>query len=139
MANIFEIATREKFRFSSPKGKLMVEDLWTLPLASDNPDKANLNDIAKHYYKKIKDATEVSFVERVANPETTASVKLEIIQRIIAVRQEEENVRKAAAENAVKRKARNDMIMSIIAEKQEGSLREKSLEELKKMLEDDNI
>ena len=42
--NIFEQATRQAFRFESPKGFLTVEDLWNLPL-TNNTGRANLDGI----------------------------------------------------------------------------------------------
>jgi len=54
---MFAFATKKKIRFETSKGLLSVEDLWDLPLTSDN-GRPNLDDIAKGIYKAMKEGEE---------------------------------------------------------------------------------
>lgn len=123
MANLFEIATREKYRFPY-KGQISVEDLWDLsPTALDG--------IYKTLNKAIKAQDEESLMnEREADP-TTANM-VEIVKHIFTVKRDEQRAKKAAIENAEKRRH----IMDILARKQDEALNNKSEEELLKMLEE---
>jgi len=123
MANLFEIATREKYRFPY-KGQISVEDLWDLsPTALDG--------IYKTLNKAIKAQDEESLMtEREADP-TTANM-VEIVKHIFTVKRDEQRAKKAAIENAEKRRH----IMDILARKQDEALNNKSEEELLKMLDE---
>ncbi len=44
--NVFMQATKMKLRFTTPQGEITTEQLWDLPLGSDNPDKACLQKLA---------------------------------------------------------------------------------------------
>lgn len=123
MANLFEIATREKYRFPY-KGQISVEDLWGLsPTALDG--------IYKTLNKAIKAQDEESLMtEREADP-TTANM-VEIVKHIFTVKRDEQRAKKAAIENAEKRRH----IMDILARKQDEALNNKSEEELLKMLDE---
>ena len=123
MANLFEIATREKYRFPY-KGQISVEDLWDLsPTALDG--------IYKTLNRTIKAQDEESLMtEREADP-TTANM-VEIVKHIFTVKRDEQRAKKAAIENAEKRRH----IMDILARKQEDALNNKSEEELLKMLDE---
>lgn len=126
--NLFEIATRNAYRFSSVKGLLSVEDLWTLPLSGKS---ANLDDIAKELFKQLK-VDNISFVAPVeanaAQDELTN--KFEIVKHIIAVKV---SVRDAVVAETVKRQQR-DKILQVITEKQDESLKNLSVEELTAMV-----
>jgi len=133
--NIFELASKAKVRFDSPKGGLSVEDLWDLQLTSTVPSKANLNDIAKALNKELKaSADEVDFVAAAstkANKATElAELKLEIVKHVIAVKIAERDTAAAAAAKAAKRQE----IMALIAKKQSDVLGAASIEELTRML-----
>lgn len=129
MENIFEQASRLALRFDSPKGKLTVEDLWGIPLTSNNPDKANLDAIAVGLYAKLKDDEgAVSFVNDTppaALRET--QLKFSIAKYIIDVRKTENK----AAADAEKRRADKQRILEIIERKEHGELEGKSLDELR--------
>lgn len=60
--NIFEVATRNKIRFTTSKGTLSVEDLWDLPLTSTKS--VSLDSLAVDLQKQINATSEVtSFVQ----------------------------------------------------------------------------
>ncbi len=125
---MFEKASRRKLRFPSPKGLLSVEDLWDLPLTS-NTGKANLDDIAKTLFAAMKE-TEISFVAP-AKTESDSDSKLafEIVKRVIDVRLAENAAAAVAADN----RKRKQLILDIIAQKQNEQLLGSSLEDLQKL------
>ena len=63
--NIFEIASREDYRFNSVVGLISVSDLWKLPLTSSNEHKPNLNSIAIAISKSLKEFTEETWIWKV--------------------------------------------------------------------------
>lgn len=123
MANLFEIASREKYRFPY-KGMISVEDLWDLSLSQ-------LDSIYKTLNKALKVQGEDSLLSETSNDPTTTNM-VEIVKHIFTVKQEEVKARKIAAENAEKRKR----IMEIIAQKQDEALLHMSEADLQKMLTD---
>ena len=128
---MFERASRDQIRFSTPNCNLTVEDLWRLPLTSTNPNQANLDDIAKELYAAIKEGDTVSFVNKPAKADDELRLKFNIVKHIIDVRLEE---RKAEADAAVNRQ-KKQQILRLIADKENDALASQSLEELRKMAE----
>lgn len=121
--DLFEMATRNKFRFPY-KGMISVEDLWDLgPIQLDTVYKA-LN-------REIKKADEVSLVSTDNSEDAELTAKINIVKFIFDVKTNEAAARKIAAENAEKKRR----IAEILAQKQEESLMSKSEDELKKMLD----
>ncbi|MFW9602789.1 MAG: hypothetical protein ACMV1B_10780, partial [Prevotella sp.] len=59
--NLFEIATREKFRFASIKGELSVEQLWDVSLTSKTG--FDLDTIARTVNQESKETDTESFVQ----------------------------------------------------------------------------
>lgn len=123
MANMFEIATREKYRFPY-KGMISTEDLWDLSPAA-------LDSIYKALNKTAKAQGEESLMTE-AKPDATLNNMVEIVKHIFSVKRDEANARKAAAENAEKKRH----ILDILARKQDEALNAKSEEELMKMLDE---
>lgn len=129
---MFAFATKKKIRFETSKGLLSVEDLWDLPLTSDN-GRPNLDDIAKGIYKAMKEGEEVSFVKSNAASNAAFNVlktKFDIVKYIIDVKLAEAE----AAKKAKEIKARNQRILGLIAQKEDEALASKSKEELLAML-----
>lgn len=129
---MFAFATKKKIRFETSKGLLSVEDLWDLPLTSDN-GRPNLDDIAKGIYKAMKEGEEVSFVKSNAASNAAFNVlktKFDIVKYIIDVKLAEAEAAKKAKET----KARNQRILGLIAQKEDEALASKSKEELLAML-----
>ena len=123
MANLFEIASREKYRFPY-KGMITVEDLWDLSPAA-------LDGIYRALNKTIKAQAEDSLMDEREADETTANM-VEIVKHIFSVKRDEAKARREAMENAEKRRH----IMDILARKQDEALNNKSEEELLKMLDE---
>jgi hypothetical protein len=129
--NIFEKASRQQLRFESASGLVTVEDLWNLPLTSAT-GRANLNDIARGVHQQLKAAgDEISFVEPAESNNEDLQLHFDVVKRIIDVRVEERNAAKAETD----RKAKKQKIMEIIARKEDESLSNSSIEDLRQMLE----
>ena len=122
--NIFEYAVRNKLRFPF-KGMISVEDLWDLPLS-------NLDSIYKILNKQVKQSEEESLLTTKTNVDKELEVQIAIVKHIVSVKLEEKEAReKAAAKEAQKQK-----IMSIIATKEDEALRNSSVDDLRKMLDE---
>jgi aminopeptidase N len=94
--DLFQKATRKKFRFPSPKGQLTTEQLWDLPLTSKTG--MDLDSIAKTVNAELKLQSETSFVTPNSNPaKTVLTEMLDVLIAIIAVQQAENEARRKAA------------------------------------------
>ena len=122
--NIFEYAVRNKVRFPF-KGMISVEDLWDLSLT-------NLDSIYKTLNKQIKQSEEESLLATKTSVDTELEVQIDIIKHIVSVKLEEQEAR----EKAAAKKAQQQKIMSIIATKEDEALKNSSVDDLKKMLEE---
>lgn len=123
MANLFEIASRAKYRFPY-KGLISTEDLWDL-------SPAQLDTIYKTLNKNAKAQGEESLLNEVT-VDTALTNMVEIVKHIFNVKREEAEARKAAVANAEKRKR----LLEIIAQKQDEALLNMSEADLQKMLAD---
>lgn len=119
---MFIKASRKKMRFPY-KGQATVEDLWDLPVTE-------LDKIYKVLNAEVKRAKEESLLESKSEEDEKLAVRIGIIKYIVEVKLEE----KKAAELARERKEQKQKIMQILANKQDEALKEKSVEELEKML-----
>lgn len=122
---MFEMATREKFRFPF-RGSVSVEDLWDL-----TPE--NLDAVFKALNSQIKKANEESLLATPTSEDTVLDTMIAIVKYIVNVKLEE---RRAITEAKAK-KEQKQKIMSILNAKQDEALQNKSIEELQAML--DNI
>jgi hypothetical protein len=120
---IFEIAVRTKMRFPF-RGMISVEDLWDLGVR-------DLDLVFKSLNSHVKQAKEESLLDTKTKEDEVLDIQIEIVKYIVKVKLEEENARlQAKAQKEQKQK-----IMSILASKQEEELKNKSVDELKAMLE----
>lgn len=122
--NIFEVATREKYRFPY-KGMISVEDLWDLSLTA-------LDSIYKSLNKEVKQSQEESLLETKSKADVTLANKIEIIKHIVSVKQQEVANRLLEKE----RKEKRQRIMEIMAKRDDEALEKASDDELRKMLEE---
>lgn len=125
---MFETALRLNLRFDSPKGLLTIEDLWDLPLTA-SAGKANLDEIAKNLFHQLRNTDDVSFVNPAQKADATVQVKFDIVKHIIDIRVAERDVAAVARAN----KERKQLILGIIAQKENENLLGTSLDDLKKM------
>ena len=120
--NIFEMATRNKYRFPY-KGMISVEDLWDL-------NQTQLDSIYKALNKEVKANQEDSVMFSQTQTDLDLQAKIEIVRHIYTTKEQDAARRTAAAENAAKKRR----ILEILEQKQEDSLKNKSEDELLKML-----
>ena len=120
---MFETAVRNKYRYPY-KGSITTEDLWDLPLTG-------LDSIYKALNKQVRQSQEDSLLEVKSKENETLETQIEIVKHIVAVKQEEAAARVMQKENAEKRRR----IMEIMADKQDEELKNKSVEDLQKILD----
>lgn len=121
--NIFEVATRSKFRFSF-RGMISVEDLWDLSLE-------NLDAIFKNLNSQVKESKEDSLLKVKSEANETLDVMIEIVKHIVSVKLAENEARAKIRE----KREQKQKILSILSEKQDEELHNKSVEELSAMLD----
>lgn len=117
-------AVREKVRFQY-KGSVSTEDLWDLSLQE-------LDGIFKSLNVKQRESKEDSLLAEKTKPDKILELKLEIVRHIINVKLDEEKARKEERQKA----ERKQKLLGIIAEKQDAELKDLSLDEIKKMVDE---
>ena len=127
--SIFEKAARQKLRFETTVGSITTEDLWDLNLTGQ----LSLDALAKSLNKQIKQDEEESFVVKKASVDATLQLKFDIVKHVIDVRLEEQEV----AKNKAVKKQQREKLMGLIAQKEDQAMQEKSLDELKELLDQD--
>lgn len=125
---MFEQAIRNKVRFHSPIGMLCLEDLWDLPLQSRG-NRPNLDDIARKLHAALKNDDHVSFVVDDAKSDPIVQLKFDIVKHVIGVKKTEAAAERVKSDNAAKKQK----ILAILADKQDDSLKQKSIEELQEL------
>ena len=130
---MYKIASRKKLRIQTNRGMLSVEQLWDL-------SKEDIGELAKSIRKRINDQkgvtgdSELEFLKPSAQTEETIDeLTFRILKDIYTTKQAEEDKahrRAAAREN-------NRKILELIAKKQDQELENKSIEELEKMLQNE--
>ena len=124
--NLFEIATRNRYRFTY-KGVMTVEDLWDLNVEA-------LDAIFKALNRQKKTADEDSLLATKSAEDQDLANKIDIVRYIVSVKLAEAAERVSAAE----KKAQRDKIMEIVAKKKDKALEDMGIEDLMKKLEELN-
>jgi hypothetical protein len=127
---MFEKAVRLKLRFSSPQGQLSAEDLWDIPLTTQRPGNASLNNIAKGISRELKNEGEEDFVNPKSGADEILALKLDIVKHVIQVRQAEND----AKQLATAKREQKAKLLELIAKKQDSELEGKTLAELQEMV-----
>lgn len=129
--NIFELASREKFRFPSTKGELTTEQLWQLPLL-DERTFFDLNSVAKAISTELKDMGEENFVQKAQTSirRPALEAKLEIVKYIIASHQQA-IAEHAEASNKAETKRR---LLDLLARKEDKALEELTADQIRDQL-----
>ena len=94
-ANIFEVATRGKYRFPY-KGQITVEDLWDLSVTQ-------LDSIFKTLNAQYKQSKEESLLETKSKEDEVLDTQIAIVKHIVAVKQQEAANRLAEKERRTRR------------------------------------
>jgi hypothetical protein len=124
----FKEASRIGLRFETSKGSLSTEQLWTLPLVQLATVVRNL----KALTTKDND-DDLAFLDEKATPvDKVVELRFNVAKEIYLAKQAE-NV---SARDAKTKKAHNEKILGLIAEKQEGNLKNMSEEELVALLKE---
>jgi hypothetical protein len=121
---MFEKAVRLKLRFTH-KGLCTIEDLWDLPLDA-------LDRIFKELNTKLKTQKEESLLETRSKEDEILDLKISIVKHIVEVRLAEQKARKDLADKLTKKQK----LLGIIAEKQDNALRDLSVDELTKLVDE---
>jgi hypothetical protein len=122
--NIFEEATKKKYRFPSIVGPLSVEDLWDL-------DFQGLDVVYKKLNGSLKRVKEESLLEE-EKEDKELLTRIAIVKHIFAAKKAELEERLKEKDKAEKRQR----ILELISRKQDAQDEEKSIDELKAMLDD---
>jgi hypothetical protein len=120
--NIFENATREIYKFPTPKGDIDVIDLWDLKRPA-------LNQVYKTLKAQVKSSQEDSLEDERSVEDTVLDEKIEIVKYIHGVYKAEAQAKtneKAIAEE-------NRRIDEIIARKEQAELENMSIDDLRKL------
>lgn len=124
MNEVFEIATREKYRFPF-RGSISTEDLWDL-------NATQLDIVYKNLMaeRRADQSDDSLLAEKKDNPELRN--KIAIVKYIFDVKQKEVQ----NAKNEAERKAKKDKLLTVLAQKQDENLHNMSEEDLRKMVEE---
>lgn len=128
---LYKKAAQVKLRIQTCKGLLSVEDVWGLSLANLDASIRSLAPLVKKYQTEDSDLDFLSSNSDTKSEETSLlELSFEILKDVYITKKEEANAKAKARET----KEFNQKIMSLIAEKQESSLKDKSIEELMAMI-----
>lgn len=123
MNNVFEIATREKYRFPF-RGLISVEDLWDL-----TPEQ--LDSVFKTLNSQKKKSNEESLLSVNGDEDVQLNNMIAIVKHIVVVKLTEIEARNKANE----KREQKQKILAILHEKQDAALHNKTEEELLAMLD----
>lgn len=121
--NNFKEATKQGLRIQTSKGLLSVEQLWTLTLTE-------LDALAVSLQEEHEKSAKKSFLTKSSAKDKIAKLKFDTVLEILNDRSDEAQ----AASEALEIKEHNQKILQLIADKQDESLKGKSIKQLESML-----
>lgn len=121
--NLLLSAAKKKYRFSSSKGGLTVEDLFDLNLTS-------LDNIAVAIDEQLQKSGRKSFVSRTTAANTDLSNQLEIVKFVIETKQAEDEARKSRVE----KEGQKAFLKGLLEKKKMEQLEGLSAEDIQKQL-----
>lgn len=127
--SIYKQAAQQKLRFDTTRGSLSAEQLFDLPLTVLATAIRNLRGIMK---REVQIEDDLSFLDQPVKANTANQLRFEILKDVYLTKKAEV----AAVIADRERKERNQRIMELIKNKQDKELENKSIEELKAMLDD---
>lgn len=121
---MYKEALQKKLRFKTNKGMITTEALFDLSLQ-------NLNTLAIMLDKKISEAPKKSFIEELSAEENDDELRFSIVKDVINIKLKarKDNINRAQID------ARNKRIAELIAKKEDEALENKSIEELRAMIQ----
>lgn len=120
----FKQASKERLRIQTARGALSAEQLWDLSLE-------DLDALAVTLETDYKLASgKKSFIHKSTEKDKTAKLKFDIVLEILNTKMEDNEAARAVKEN----KEHNQKILSLIADKQDETLKGKSIKQLEAML-----
>lgn len=125
---LFELATRNKFRFSTVKGEVSSEDLWDMPLTSRN--NFDLDTVAISLSKQISENSEMSFVKTTTTANKTLKDKLEVVKHVISTKMAEAELK----ETLKYKEAERELLKSALQEKKVDAVKGLTVEEIEARL-----
>lgn len=120
---MYKEASKQKLRFQTVKGNLTAEQLWDLDLPT-------LDALAVSLEEQYKNSKGKSFLDKKATKDKTVKLQFDIVLDILQSKVEEAELLNEVKEN----KLHNEKIMDLIEQKQDESLKGKSISDLKKLL-----
>ena len=120
---MYKEASKMKLRFATVKGNLSVEDLWDLNLAT-------LDKLAVAIDEQISKNPKKSFISESTPEDKVSKLKLDILKDIINTKLDE----KAKKDSEKQKISERNKLLEILAKKEEASLENLSIEELKKKI-----
>jgi len=119
----FKLASQQKLRFQTNKGLLTTEQLWDLSLE-------DLDALAVSLENEYKESGKKSFLTKISLKDRTSKLKFDVVLDVLNTKSEEAQ----AAAEAREVKEHNKKILELIADKQDESLKGKSIKQLEAML-----
>jgi hypothetical protein len=124
---MYKQASKLGLRFATEKGNLSVEQLWDL----SQTELSNSIKSVKKLLKQNTDDDELSFLGDTVVTDDVNKLRFELLKDVYLTKKKEAEELRTAKED----KARKQKIAEIIAEKKEGALRDKSIEELEQLMQ----
>jgi len=120
--NLFKKATKEAWKFATPKGQLTVIGLWALTLEQ-------LDKVAVKLFEEAQ-AKELSFLKKTTTEAVHAQEKLDLVLEIMQTKQDERTAQLRAKEI----KEEKQRLLALLEKKEQEELEGLSKEEILKML-----
>lgn len=120
----FKLASQQKLRVQTKRGFLSVEQLWDLPVDE-------LDELAVSMEVEHKQSGKKSFLkEKSSLKDKTTKLRFDVVLEVLNTKVEESE----AASEAREVKEHNEKILALIADKQDETLKGKSIKQLQAML-----
>jgi len=119
----FKLASQQKLRFQTNKGLLSTEQLWDLSVNE-------LDELAVALETEHKQSGKRSFIVKSSPKDKTAKLRFDLVLDVLNTKVEEAQ----AATEAAEIREHNKKIITLISEKQDESLKGKSIKQLEGML-----
>lgn len=120
---MYKEASKQKLRFQTSRGVLNTEQLWDLPLNE-------LDTLAVQLQDAYNNSKGKSFLDTKTTKDKSLKLRFDIVLDVLQTKVEENEAARVKQEN----KEHNEKILTLISEKKDDELKDKSVKELEKML-----